>query len=152
MIFFITFASLNWSYRIKLPAAIIWASAQVHSKLFITRNTKDFPLEEPGIRVPDINLSSRLRLSFITLLNKLLKLDLERLPIHNSFIALAPMHRRSLTCISFILILCLFVLEAVHKLTVQVAFLLLSGLHYSITALNCIGMRFSFSLYALPLA
>jgi hypothetical protein len=38
--------------RIRLPDAIVWASAQVHSLLLISRNTKDFPADEPGVRVP----------------------------------------------------------------------------------------------------
>lgn len=37
---------------IKLPDAIIWASAEVGSLLLVTRNTKDFGASEPGIRVP----------------------------------------------------------------------------------------------------
>jgi predicted nucleic acid-binding protein len=38
--------------RLKSPDAIILASAQVHNRILITRNTKDFPAEMPGIRVP----------------------------------------------------------------------------------------------------
>jgi len=38
--------------RIRLPDAIVWASAQVHSLLLISRNTNDFPADEPGVRVP----------------------------------------------------------------------------------------------------
>ena len=38
--------------RIRLPDAIIWATAQVHSLLLVSRNTKDFPQAEPGVRVP----------------------------------------------------------------------------------------------------
>jgi predicted nucleic acid-binding protein len=38
--------------RIRLPDAIIWASARHESALLVTRNTKDFPKHEPGIRVP----------------------------------------------------------------------------------------------------
>ena len=44
--------SLRQLHRIKFPDAIIWATANVHSMLLITRNTKDFPLEMPDIRVP----------------------------------------------------------------------------------------------------
>lgn len=44
--------SLRQLHRIKLPDAIIWATADVHSMLLITRNTKDFPKEMPDIRVP----------------------------------------------------------------------------------------------------
>ncbi len=38
--------------RIRLPDAIVWASAQVNSLLLVSRNTKDFPEDEPGVRVP----------------------------------------------------------------------------------------------------
>jgi predicted nucleic acid-binding protein len=43
---------LRRQYRLKLPDAIIWASARVQSMLLVTRNTKDFPSGEPGIRLP----------------------------------------------------------------------------------------------------
>ena len=38
--------------RIRLPDAIIRASAEVESALLVSRNTKDFPEEEPWVRVP----------------------------------------------------------------------------------------------------
>jgi predicted nucleic acid-binding protein len=38
--------------RIRLPDAIIWATAQVNSSLLVSRNVKDFPADEPGIRLP----------------------------------------------------------------------------------------------------
>lgn len=38
--------------RLRLPDAIIWASARVEGLVFITRNTKDFPDDAEGIRVP----------------------------------------------------------------------------------------------------
>lgn len=38
--------------RMRLPDALIWASAQQQHALLITRNTKDFPAESPGVRVP----------------------------------------------------------------------------------------------------
>jgi predicted nucleic acid-binding protein len=38
--------------KLRLPDAIVWATAQVHSLLLVSRNTKDFPADEPGIRVP----------------------------------------------------------------------------------------------------
>jgi predicted nucleic acid-binding protein len=44
--------SLRRSHRIKLPDAVIWATAQVHAMLLVTRNTKDFPDDDPGIRAP----------------------------------------------------------------------------------------------------
>lgn len=37
---------------VKLPDAIIWATAQVADALLITRNTKDFPQSHPGVRIP----------------------------------------------------------------------------------------------------
>ena len=40
--------------RLKSPDAIILASAQIRGRVLITRNTKDFPSEMPGIRVPYI--------------------------------------------------------------------------------------------------
>jgi hypothetical protein len=38
--------------RVRLPDAIIWATAQMESAVLITRNTKDFPKGDPGIRIP----------------------------------------------------------------------------------------------------
>jgi predicted nucleic acid-binding protein len=38
----------------KVPDAVILASAQVAGHILVTRNTKDFPAEMPGIRVPYI--------------------------------------------------------------------------------------------------
>lgn len=38
--------------RIRLPDAAIWATAQAHGLLLVSRNTKDFPETEPGVRVP----------------------------------------------------------------------------------------------------
>ncbi len=38
--------------RIRLPDAIIWATARVESALLITRNTRDFPPDTPGVQVP----------------------------------------------------------------------------------------------------
>ncbi|MBA3298050.1 MAG: type II toxin-antitoxin system VapC family toxin [Acidobacteria bacterium] len=37
---------------IRLPDAIIWATAQAESALLVTRNTRDFPADTPGVRVP----------------------------------------------------------------------------------------------------
>ena len=39
-------------HRIGLPDAIIWATARSESALLVTRNTKDFPAADPGVRVP----------------------------------------------------------------------------------------------------
>ena len=38
--------------KIKLPDAIIQATAQVEDRLLITRNTRDFPEHDPDIRIP----------------------------------------------------------------------------------------------------
>lgn len=43
---------LRRSQRIELPDEVIWATAQLHSLLPVTRNTKDFPADDPGIRSP----------------------------------------------------------------------------------------------------
>ena len=37
---------------LKSPDAMILAAAQVSGRILVTRNTKDFPAEMPGIRVP----------------------------------------------------------------------------------------------------
>ena len=39
-------------HRILLPDAIIWASAHSIGGMLVTRNTKDFPRSDPGVRVP----------------------------------------------------------------------------------------------------
>lgn len=38
--------------RIRLPDAIILATAQVNNAVLVTRNSKDFPPSQPGIRLP----------------------------------------------------------------------------------------------------
>jgi len=38
--------------RVRLPDAIIWATAQSESAVLVTRNTKDFPADDSGIRIP----------------------------------------------------------------------------------------------------
>ena len=43
---------LRQEHRLRLPDAIIWASALVHRALLVTRNTKDFPRGHPGVRAP----------------------------------------------------------------------------------------------------
>jgi len=45
-------ADIRRTKRIRLPDAIIWATAQVGSMLLISRNTKDFPENEADICVP----------------------------------------------------------------------------------------------------
>ena len=44
--------SIRQDHRLKLPDAIIWATALVHGRLLITRDTKGFPADDPGVRVP----------------------------------------------------------------------------------------------------
>ena len=44
--------ALRRKRRIKLPDAIIWATALAESRLLLTRNVKDFPATLPGVRVP----------------------------------------------------------------------------------------------------
>lgn len=43
---------LRKATKIKLPDAIIWATAQVQERLLITRNVKDFSPSAPDVRVP----------------------------------------------------------------------------------------------------
>jgi predicted nucleic acid-binding protein len=44
--------AIRRDHRLKLPDAIVWASAQVHARLLLTRDTKGFPADDPGVRVP----------------------------------------------------------------------------------------------------
>lgn len=44
--------AIRREYRLRLPDAIIWASAQSEGALLVTRNSKDFPPDDPGVRVP----------------------------------------------------------------------------------------------------
>jgi predicted nucleic acid-binding protein len=43
---------LRKSLRIKMPDAIIYATAQQEDCLLVTRNTKDFPSDLPDVRCP----------------------------------------------------------------------------------------------------
>ena len=38
--------------KMRLPDAIIWATAQRLGLVFVTRNTRDFPGNHPGVRIP----------------------------------------------------------------------------------------------------
>ncbi len=38
--------------KLRLPDAIIWASAKTNGALLVTRNIKDFPEAAPDVRVP----------------------------------------------------------------------------------------------------
>ena len=44
--------TLRQQHRLKLPDAIVWASARRAGALLVTRNTKDFPKGEPSVRFP----------------------------------------------------------------------------------------------------
>jgi predicted nucleic acid-binding protein len=44
--------TLRKDYRLKLPDAIIWASAKLNDGVLVTRNSRDFPMDAPDIRVP----------------------------------------------------------------------------------------------------
>ena len=44
--------NLHRNHHIKLPDAIIWATAQTRAMLLVTRNTRDFAADDPGIRMP----------------------------------------------------------------------------------------------------
>ena len=43
---------LRRAHRLRLPDALVWASARAESALLVTRNTRDFSSDEPGIRHP----------------------------------------------------------------------------------------------------
>ena len=45
-------ANLRFQSRMKLMDAFILATARVHGAILVTRNTKDFSADMPGIRVP----------------------------------------------------------------------------------------------------
>jgi predicted nucleic acid-binding protein len=45
-------AAIRRTTRIKLPDAIILATAQEHQCLLVTRNTRDFDPTDPGVRAP----------------------------------------------------------------------------------------------------
>lgn len=44
--------ALRQEHRLRLPDAIVWASALAHRTLLVTRNTKHFPLDHPAVRIP----------------------------------------------------------------------------------------------------
>ena len=43
---------LRRQHRMRLPDALIWASARMSDAALVTRNTRDFPADDPGVRVP----------------------------------------------------------------------------------------------------
>ncbi len=44
--------SVRRRHRMRLPDALIWATAQASDALLVTRNTRDFPADDPGVRIP----------------------------------------------------------------------------------------------------
>ncbi len=47
-----TAVQLRREHRIRLPDAIIWATARVNEAVLVTRNTKDFKPDWDGIHLP----------------------------------------------------------------------------------------------------
>ncbi len=45
-------AMIRRDRRMKLPDAIIWATAQASGRLLVTRNTRDYPSDNIGVRIP----------------------------------------------------------------------------------------------------
>ena len=45
-------AEIRRRTQVRLPDAIIWATAQMESAQLVTRNTKDFPANDPAVRIP----------------------------------------------------------------------------------------------------
>ena len=43
---------LRKKFRVRLPDAIVWATARVNDCLLVTRNTKDISTDELGVRFP----------------------------------------------------------------------------------------------------
>ena len=44
--------ALRRAAKMRVPDAIILATVRVENLILVTRNTKDFPVDAPGIRVP----------------------------------------------------------------------------------------------------
>ena len=45
-------AAIRYGARMKLLDALILATARVHDAVLVTRNIRDFPADQPGVRVP----------------------------------------------------------------------------------------------------
>ena len=45
-------AMIRRGRRMKLPDAIIWATAQISGRMLVTRNTRDYPSDNIGVRIP----------------------------------------------------------------------------------------------------
>lgn len=48
-------ARIRRKTKLKLPDAVIQATAEAHGLLLVTRNTKDFRHDSPGVRIPYIH-------------------------------------------------------------------------------------------------
>jgi predicted nucleic acid-binding protein len=44
--------ALRRRYKLKIPDAIVWATAEQEGCILVTRNAKDFPSDHPAIRFP----------------------------------------------------------------------------------------------------
>jgi len=44
--------ALRRAHRLKLPDAVVRAAARRHGRLLVTRDIKDFPAGDPGVRTP----------------------------------------------------------------------------------------------------
>ena len=47
-----TAVEIRQAHGMKLPDAIVWASARRQGRLLVTRDVKNFPAGEPGVRAP----------------------------------------------------------------------------------------------------
>jgi predicted nucleic acid-binding protein len=45
-------AWIRKSFKMRLPDAIIWATAKTEGCLLVTRNFRDFPKDDIGVRIP----------------------------------------------------------------------------------------------------
>jgi len=43
---------LRREHRVRLPDAIVWATARVHGRVLVTRNERDFPAGSDGVLIP----------------------------------------------------------------------------------------------------
>ena len=44
--------AMHQAHRVKLPDAIVWASALIGGRLLVSRDARAFPADDPGVRVP----------------------------------------------------------------------------------------------------
>jgi hypothetical protein len=49
---FLEAVEIRRTRRLRLPDALIWATARSNDALLVTRNTRDFPADDPGVREP----------------------------------------------------------------------------------------------------